>query len=177
MEELKNQLCSFCKKKTLTLIEQEKEIPHFGKVYLFSMSCSSCKFHKADVEAAESKEPSKYTITIDNKKDMDIKVVKSSEATVKIPNLRLSIEPGPASIGYITNVEGIITRFEDVIKDQRDDDEEEDLKIKKAAKNLLKKLWKVKLGDMPVKLVIEDSSGNSVIISPKAQKESLKSKK
>lgn len=177
MEELKNQLCSFCKKKTLTLIEQEKEIPHFGKVYLFSMSCSSCKFHKADVEAAESKEPSKYTITIDNKKDMDIKVVKSSEATVKIPNLRLSIEPGPASIGYITNVEGIITRFEDVIKDQRDDDEEEDLKIKKAAKNLLKKLWKVKLGDMPVKLVIEDPSGNSVIISPKAQKESLKSKK
>ena len=56
MEELKNQPCPFCHKKTLTLIEEEKEIPYFGKCFLMPMSCGNCKYHKFDIESAETKE-------------------------------------------------------------------------------------------------------------------------
>ena len=49
---LENQKCPMCLKNTLTLMECEKDIPYFGKVFLFSMSCSNqeCKYHKADLE-------------------------------------------------------------------------------------------------------------------------------
>ena len=105
---------------------------------------------------------------------MKIKVIKSSFATVKIPKLKMSVTPGPVSEGYISNVEGVIDKFKDVIESERDTTEDEN--VKTAAKKLLKKIWKVKLGDIPVKLVIEDPSGNSAILSDKVIVEKLKRK-
>lgn len=178
MDKLEGETCPMCHKKTLTLIEDEKDIPYFGKTFIFSMSCSSCKFLKSDVEAAERKEPCKITFTAENEKDMHVRVVKSSEAHVKIPTLRMDMRPGPASIGFITNVEGLLEKFEDVIKEQKAAAEDEgDKAARTTAKNLLKKIWKVKCGDIPVKIVIEDPSGNSAIISEKATVEKLKVKK
>jgi len=172
MNKLEKQQCPFCKTKNLILIEEKKEIPYFGKLFIFSMDCSNCHYHKSDVEAEEQKEPAKYTITVDKEKDMKIRVIKSSNATVKIPQLRMSVTPGPASIGYISNIEGLLDRFIKIIEDKRD--ETDDPKEKKHAKNLLKKLRKVKFGDIPLKIIIEDPSGNSAIISDKAKVEKLK---
>ena len=42
------------------------------------------------------------------------------------------------------------------------------------SKNLLKKLWKVENGEQELKIVIEDPSGNSAIISEKAEVSKLK---
>lgn len=172
MNKLENEACPFCNKKALTLIEDEQEIPHFGRCYIFSMNCSNCKYNKADIESAERKEPSRYTFEIENEKDLNIKVVKSSEATVKVPQLKMSMTPGPASIGFITNMEGLLKRFKDIVESERDS--EEDPEVKKKAKNLLKKLWKVECGDEKLKIIIEDPSGNSAIISEKAKVEKLK---
>ena len=168
---MKGQVCPMCRKKTLTLIEEEMEIPYFGRAFLFSMSCSNCKFHKADVESEERKDPTKYTIDIDSEKDMKIRIIKSSEATVKIPHI-MNIEPGTASEGYITNVEGLLNRVKQQIESVRDS--EEDPALKKKAKNMLKKLTKVMWGQETLKIIIEDPSGNSAIVSEKAVKSKLK---
>ncbi len=173
MEKLEKQPCPFCHNKTLTLIEDVMDIPYFGKCYLFSMSCSSCNYNKSDVEAKERKEAIRYTFEVTNKKNLNVRVVKSSEATIKIPQLKLSVTPGPASEGYVSNIEGILQRFKKIIESERvsaDDDDE----IKQKAKNLLKKLWKVELGEMPIKIIIEDPSGNSAIISKDAKIEKIK---
>jgi len=172
MNKLEKQQCPFCKTKNLTLIEEKKDIHYFGKLFIFSMDCSNCHYHKSDVEAEEQKEPEKYTITIDKEKDMKIRIIKSSNATVKIPQLRMSVTPGPASIGYISNIEGLLDRFVKIIEDKRD--ETDDPKEKKHAKNLLKKLRKVKFGDIPLKIIIEDPSGNSAIVSEKTEVKKLK---
>ena len=172
METIKGQPCHLCGKKTLELREEEKDIPHFGKVFLFSMNCSSCKYSKSDLESQEKRDPVKITITVDSEKDMGIRVVKSSNACVKISQMRMSMEPGPSSDGFISNIEGLLGKFEKVIEDQRDSSE--DPAVKKKAKNLLKKLRKAKFGDVPLKIVIEDPSGNSAIISEKAQISKLK---
>ncbi len=172
MDKLDKQPCPFCNQNTLTLTEDETEVPYFGKVFLFSMDCSNCKAHKADVEAAEMKEPTKYTITVDSEKDMEIRVIKSSNATIKIPQLRMSVTPGPASIGFISNIEGLLDRFKEIIEAEKEVAEEQE--EKKHAKNLLKKLWKIKLGEIPLKIIIEDPTGNSAIISDKAKIEKLK---
>ena len=164
---IKREPCPICHKKTLTLSESETDVPFFGKTYLFSMDCSNCGYHKADVEAAEKKEACKYIVEIDCDKDMHIRVVKSSNATVKIPHIG-SIEPGQAANGYITNIEGILQRIKKQVEVLRDDAEED--ADRKKAKNMIKKLTRVMWGQEKLKMSIEDPSGNSAIISDKAKK-------
>lgn len=172
MDILENQKCPICLKNTMTLIESEKDIPYFGKVYLFSMDCNNpeCKYHKADIEAAEQKEPCKFTIDVNGEEDMKIRIVKSAEATVKIPRI-VTITPGPASNGYVTNIEGILNRVKVMVEKSRDDSEDEDDKQK--AKAMLKKINRVIWGSESLKIIIEDPSGNSAIISDKAVKGKL----
>jgi len=131
-------------------------------------------FSICPVEAAEQKEPCKIEITIDNKKDLNIRIVKSSSASVKIPQLKMSLDSGPDSDGYVSNIEGLLDRFKKILESERDTAEEDD--VRKHAKNLLKKLWKVSLGEFPLKIIIEDETGNSAIISDKAKVTKLKVK-
>lgn len=172
-ETLDNQPCPLCHQKTLTLTDEETEIPYFGKASVFSMTCANCKYHKADIEAMEKKEPVKYTFEIASEKDMNVRVVKSSEATVKIPHIT-TIIPGAASQGFVTNIEGIFRRVKyqtEVLKDTAEDKTD-----RKKAKNLLKKINKIMWGQEKCKMIIEDPSGNSAIISDKAEKSLLKVK-
>ena len=171
MERLEKQKCPFCGKSELALTEDEKDIPYFGKVYLFSMNCSECKYAKSDVESVSAKEGTKWVIEVDSAKDMEIRVVKSSNAVIKIPQMRMEVKPGPASIGYISNIEGVLDRFKKILDDQLEGlDDKSD---RKKVKNLLKKLWKVKLGEVKLKIIIEDVSGNSAILSEKAKMEKI----
>ena len=123
MPEIKDQPCPFCGEKKCTLMEEEIDIPHFGRVFVFSMDCTACGTRKSDVEPAEKKEPCKYTLEVNSEEDMNIKIVKSGQATVKIPRI-ITIEPGPASSGYITNVEGLIERVKTAIESSIEGEED-----------------------------------------------------
>lgn len=177
MDKIEGEKCPMCQKNTLTLYEAEQDIPHFGKVFLFGMTCSDteCNYKQNDVEVEKEGEPSKIEFTVQNSKDLNTRVVKSSEATVKIPALKMEVEPGVASDGYVSNIEGLLQRFKKILEAERDTADEDD--IRKKAKNLLKKLWKVECGDEELKIIIEDPTGNSAIISEKAVITSLKGKK
>ena len=170
MEKIEHEICPMCRQKTLVLTEDEMEVPYFGKMALFSMTCSNCKYHKADIESLEKKEPCKFTFEIEKEDDMKVRVVKSSEATVKIPHIT-TIEPGAASNGYITNIEGVLNRVKNSIEIAKNDEEDEE--VKKKAKNLLKKLTRIRWGQEKQKIIIEDPSGNSAIISDRAIKTRL----
>ncbi len=168
---LEKQPCPICRESTLTLTERETEVPYFGKLAMFSMSCTSCKFHKADVETAEPQEPAKYTFEISSEEDLKVRVIKSSQATVKIPHIT-TITPGPVSQGYVSNIEGILNRVKheiEMLKESEDDEE-----VKQKAKNMLKKLQRIMWGQEKQKIIIEDPSGNSAIISERATKEKMK---
>ena len=171
MAELTGQQCAFCGENKLTLREEEVEIPFFGRVFVLSMDCTGCGYRKADVEPAEQKEPCRYTLEVTSDADLNIKIIKSAEATVKIPRV-ITIESGPASEGYITNVEGLLEKVKSMIQSAADA-EEDDPAAKTKAKNLIKKLNKVLVGREPLKIIIEDLSGHSAIISDKAQRNKL----
>ena len=175
MDKLEGEQCPVCFKNTLTLIEDEQDIPHFGHVFIMSMNCQECGYKVSDIEAEIAHEPCKYEFTVENSKDLNVRVVKSGEATVKVPTLKMSVEPGVASEGYVSNVEGVLNRFKRILESERDSAEEPE--TKKKAKNLLKKLWKIECGEEQCKIVIEDPSGNSAIISDKAIVTGLKGKK
>lgn len=170
IDTLAGQECPMCMTKNLTLTETTSEVPYFGKLFIFSMHCSNCHYYKSDVEAAEAKEPSKYTFEVQGKNDLTVRVVRSSEGLVKISSVG-SLEPGVNAEGFVTNIEGLIMRFKKQIETLRDTAEEEE--DKKTAKNLLKKLQNVLWGSEKLKIIIEDPSGNSAIVSEKAVKSRL----
>jgi len=171
VETLSGQLCPFCNNKTLTLTESEQDIPYFGNTFVFAMDCSSCSYHKSDVETESQAEGSKFSFEIESEEDLKTRVVRSSSATIKIPHI-ITITPGPASNGYVTNVEGILNRVMNIIETQRDNDD--DVNARKKAKSLLKKLNKVLWGQEKLKIIIEDPTGNSAIISERAIKSTIK---
>jgi len=170
MVELSGQLCPVCGEKKATLREEQLDIPHFGKVFVLSLECAACGYRKSDVEPAEEKEPARYTLELSGEEDLSIKVVKSSEATVKIPHI-ITMEGGPAAEGYVTNIEGLLERVKKAIESAVNDEEDED--ARKKAKNLLKKINNALVGREKLKIIIEDMTGHSVIISEKAQKSKL----
>ena len=170
-DQLDHQPCPICHEKSMLLTEEEREIPYFGRVFLFGMTCTSCKYHKSDVECVEEREPSRFSLEISSEEDMKIRVVRSSQGTIKIPHVA-SIEPGDSASGYVTNVEGILNRIKHQLEVLRDTEEDEE--AKKKAKNLLKKITRIAWGQEKAKLIIEDPSGNSAIISEKAEKTVMK---
>ncbi|MBD3203529.1 ZPR1 zinc finger domain-containing protein [Candidatus Woesearchaeota archaeon] len=167
---LDKQPCPMCHTKNLKLTEIKKDIPYFGTCFIFSMDCANCDYTMSDIETEEEKDPVKYSFEINSEEDLKVRVVKSSQATVKVPRM-IEITPGPMSSGYVTNIEGIINRIKSVLETQRD--EEDDKKARKKIKNRIKKLQRVIWGRDKLKIIIKDPSGNSAIISDKAEKSGL----
>ncbi len=170
MSELKGQPCHLCGEKKLILKENEMQLPYFGKIFILSMECEGCGFKKSDIEPAEEKEPARFTFEMQNEEDLNVRIVKSADATVKIPHV-ITIEPGVASEGYVTNVEGLLTNIKKTIESSVEGEEDEDVKNK--GRNLIKKLSKALVGREKLKIIIEDPSGHSAIISDKAQRSKL----
>ena len=163
---LTGELCPICHEKRLTLTEREMEIPYFGLVYLYSMTCGLCKYHKADVECKERHDPQTTSFTIASEKDLMVRVVKSGEATITIPDI-ITVEPGAASQGYITNIEGILRRMQLAIETARSN--EEDPEVLANADRSLRIIQRALKGEEELKIIIDDPSGNSGIISDRAQ--------
>ena len=141
---------------------KEIEIPHFGKVMETTIQCPSCGFKHSDIIALEQNDPAKYVLEI-NKNNLSVRVVRSQSATVMIPELGVKVEPGPKSEGYVTNVEGVLTRFESAVKKALnlfDDDESQ-----KNAKNILKHIEELVKGNETATLIILDPFGQSNIVS------------
>ena len=147
-------------------IMKEIEIPHFGKVMETTIQCPSCGFKHSDIIALEQNDPAKYVLKI-NKNTLTVRVVRSQSATVSIPEIGVKVEPGPKSEGYVTNVEGILNRFEDAVKKALNlfDDDESQIN----GKNILAKIEELKNGDETATLIIQDPFGQSNIVSDKAK--------
>ena len=147
-------------------IMKELEIPHFGKVLETTLLCPSCGFRHSDVIALEQNDPAKYVLEI-NKNNLSVRIVRSQSATVMIPEIGVKVEPGPKSEGYVTNVEGVLTRFESAVKKALNlfDDEESQTN----AKRTLTEIEELKKGNGTATLIILDPFGQSNIVSEKAE--------
>lgn len=102
--------CPVCGKKSLMVGIYLYEVPHFGQVILESGRCESCGFRWTDVTVAEAGKGKKLRLRVRGDRELRALVVKSSSASVIMPELGVEIRPGPASLGYITTVEGIVRK-------------------------------------------------------------------
>jgi len=158
--------CPTChEKESAKSIMKEIEIPHFGKVLETTIVCENCNYKHNDVIALEQKEPAKHQLKI-TKKTLSSRVVRSQSATVSIPEIGVKVEPGPKSEGYVSNVEGIIVRFENAVKRALNLFSDKDSLEK--AENILEKLDELKKGKIEAELIIEDPFGQSNIVDSSA---------
>ena len=164
--------CPICgAKNSLKIMTNELDIPYLGKVTETTMICDKCKYRKSDILPTEVKEPKRYILKISGEEDLNKRVVKSSTGYIKIPELGFEVKPGPASQGYISNVEGVLNRLEDSLKTLIgwvETDEE-----RKKAEEIINKMENIKKGKEEVTLIIEDPLGHSVIIGDGVKEENL----
>lgn len=97
------------------MIAHIDEIPYFGEHTQVTVLCNSCGWRQTDFIPAEGKKSGAWKLIIDNPEKLLARVVRSSSCTVKIEELDLVVNPGGNSTGYVSNVEGVMNRFVDVI--------------------------------------------------------------
>ncbi len=158
--------CPICKKGKLNFESRKHEIPYFGEVIETLVYCPICGYKHVDTLTFGEKEPVRYILKVSGEEDLKIRVVRSSRCRIKIPELGVTVTPGAYCEGFISNVEGVLCRIEDVVKFASRWNE-------KKANKLLLEIDKIKKGKKEIHLIFEDPTGNSAIISKKVRKEKL----
>jgi zinc finger protein len=92
------------------------EIPYFGEHTQVTLLCDHCGWRQTDFIPAEGKKAGAWSITIDDEEKLRARVVRSSSCTVSLPELDLLVNPGSSATGYVSNIEGVLQRFLEVIR-------------------------------------------------------------
>ena len=116
-----NQQCPVCAKNKATFTEYEIEDAFAGPIAIFSIKCSACGFKNSDLEFINPGQPAEYSIDVESKEDLNIRVIKSGSCEIKIPSFRISVDSSMNSEGFISNIEGVLTRFRRQIAIMKDD--------------------------------------------------------
>ncbi len=147
-------------------IYQTEDIPYFSGILIISANCRSCGFKFVDTQLLKNAEPSRWQLPVTSSDDLNVRVVRSMNGIIIIPELGVRVDPGPACEGFVSNVEGVLNRVDGVVESllKWTEDEEE----RKNALIIREKLQEVKEGRLPVTLIIDDPTGNSAIIADKA---------
>ncbi len=161
--------CPSCSNE-IEYLYQTENIPYFSEILIISANCPTCGYRYVDTQLLKSAEPSQYEFSISAAEDLSTRVVRSMSGTVKIPELGVQIDPGPACQGFVTNIEGVLDRIEDVVQSALLWTEDEE---KKNAHVLLERITQARSGTFPFTLILDDPSGNSAIVSEKAKKKPL----
>jgi zinc finger protein len=120
---------------------QTENIPYFKGILIISACCPSCGWRYNDTQLLENAEPSRWELRVESEEDLNIRVVRSTNGIIRIPELGVRVDPGPAC------------------------DPEE----REKARELREKLGMVREGALPITLIIDDLTGNSAILADKAK--------
>ena len=172
MQSKVNAPCPQCSvEESLTMLTISSEIPYFGEHTQITVLCDKCGWKHTDFIPSDGEKPGFSSLVIDSEKKNAARVVRSSSCTIRIPELDLEISPGGSSSGYVTNIEGVIKRFENAIETIiRGSDEDQDSEI---ARQILERLRMVKEGEEIVRLEMLDPRGRSQIIHHDAESREL----
>ncbi|ADB58462.1 ZPR1 zinc finger domain-containing protein [Archaeoglobus profundus] len=147
------------------------DTPFFGKVLLTTIICE-CGFKHSDAIVSEIKEPTRFTVKI-NKKTLYDKVIRSTSGTIRVPEIGVEIEPGPASQAFITNLEGVLVKIRDIVEMARRWNADDEEKVSRCDE-ILKRIDDTVEGKDELTLILEDPFGNSLILSDSAFRERMK---
>jgi zinc finger protein len=157
--------CPYCERE-IQYLYQTENIPFFSEILIVSGRCE-CGYRHSDTMVLGEAEPARWEIEVGGPGDLAARVVRSASGTIRIPELGVEIDPGPACEGFVSNVEGVLDRIEDVLGSVLTWAEGEE---RENALALRERIGLAREGSIPFTLLIEDPTGNSAIVSEKAKK-------
>jgi len=151
---------------SLKMIVHTTQIAYFGEHTQITLSCNNCGLKQTDFIPAEGKKPGVWTLELTNPNHLNARVVRGSNCTIKIPELDLGVFPGIHSSGYVSNIEGVIKRFEDAIKITKNQFTDNEIEEIEKCDVLLETLKSVVNGVFTIALTIifSDPMGHSKIL-------------
>ncbi len=159
--------CPICHENTMKVSIYQYDMPQIGPVIMTVGKCSSCGYKFVDIRTLEKRGEQEIRLKVENPDDLNALVVRSSTATIEIPEIEAELSPGPVSQGFLTTVEGVLRRFKDILeflcKDAKDGKE------RLECEERLKRLNEMLEGKREFTLIIRDPEGYSKIAHEKAQ--------
>ncbi len=133
--------------------------------------CDSCGWKHTDFIPSEGSKPGGWSLEVNSPEHMSVRVVRSSSCTVRLLGLGLEASPGSSSSGYISNIEGVFNRFEEVIRMlQRQAGDEG---TTEQCETLLREIESIRAGQGSVELALLDPMGHSQILHDDADPREL----
>ena len=154
--------CPSCSNDCTTNIKTVS-IPYFKEVLLMATNCDDCGYRTNEVKPAKgiSEKGVRYELNMTSPSDLTRDILKTHDAIISIEELELSM--GATTLGgKFTTVEGIISNIREQIISLcpfTDSSTGRNTKLEE----LSAKLQKIKDGEMLVKIIMDDPSGNSYI--------------
>jgi len=99
----------------LSMLAHTEEIAYFGEHTQVTLTCPGCGWRQTDFIPAEARDGSCQTYHIDSIEDLQVRIIRGSACTVRLIELDLEVRPGSQSTGYVSNIEGVLNRFQEVI--------------------------------------------------------------
>lgn len=165
------QPCPACGEQRLLYTAADLDIPYFGQTIETLILCQACGFKHADVIIGKTRTPTRFIYQVDSADDMSVRVVRSTSGTIRIPELGALVEPGPNSEAYVSNVEGVLNRFERIVNQLGRD--AQDPEKKKRVEERLSQITDAKEGRFPFTLIVEDPYGNSLVAGEDVVQEAI----
>ncbi|PWA83213.1 Zinc finger, ZPR1-type [Artemisia annua] len=146
-------------------------IPHFRKIVLSAFECPHCGERNNEVQFAGEIQPrgSRYHLEVPagDQKMLNRQVVKSENATIKIPQLDFEIPP-ESQRGSLSTVEGILVRAADELQALQDERKKIDPQTAEAIDEFILKLRACATGNSSFTFILDDPAGNSFVENPYA---------
>ncbi len=148
--------CPGCGSQDMRVVAYLVKVRFFDEVVLEFGECPECGFVHRDVYLASYGEPARLEVRV-TRESGDYLLVKSSSATVIVPELEIEITPGPAAQGYITTARGVLERVAEILSEVcRESDE--------GCAKKLEEVRRALRGETDFTLIVEDPLGRSAVV-------------
>ena len=168
-EQVIEMACPMCQDdQQLRMMAHVDEIPYFGEHTQVTVLCHSCGWRQTDFIPAEGRKPGGWTFDIESETDLSVRVIRSSSCTVCIPELDLEVNPGSAATGFVTNIEGLLVRFIDVVKMVANDIGDDEIENQQLLMHMLHRLQHAGKEGKALRVELLDPHGLSQILDERA---------
>ncbi len=164
--------CPNCGNEHAQVVQRLLQIPYYNDYHMIVIFCPKCGLRKTDFANIESKGHTEYQYRVEDEEDQTTKVVRAENGIVEVPELGVKIEPVTNPQTWIRNIEGILLDIKEKVEFARDNTD--DPSVKEAAKERLKQIDAVLMGKIPITIIVNDITGNSIIIPAKEEKLKVK---
>ena len=151
-----NLYCAHCETDSVIVQQRMINLPEVGKTLRINSHCENCHANNSEFVPFHDKVNSVFKFSINDKLDLNAKVIKSQTCTFRIPELGIELEPGPESQAEIMNVEGVLSNINLA------------LEYEYGSNKLSNDITRIKQGKKKATLVLDDPMGVSRVIPRKS---------